>query len=119
MTLSDTKLRSTHGKPYSGPQEVSDADGLSARISPSGVIRFQYRYRWELKVQLTLAQKQFTYQRFDAADMNTPLKPWTLFVSDISLDANDVTVSLTIKNPLNANIGLLYNVEEFTGLQNA
>jgi len=51
--------------------------------------------------------------------MNTPLKPWTLFVSDISLDANDVTVSLTIKNPLNANIGLLYNAEEFPGLQNA
>lgn len=62
---------------------------------------------------------QFTYQRFDAADMSTPLKPWTLFVSDISMDANDVTVSLTIKNPLNANIGILYNVEEFPGLQNA
>ena len=62
---------------------------------------------------------QFTRQRFDADDMNTPLKSWTLFVSDISLDANDVTVSLTIKNPLNANIGLLYNVEEFPGLQNA
>lgn len=62
---------------------------------------------------------QFTRQRFDATDMNTPLKAWTLFVSDISMDANDVTVSLTIKNPLNANIGLLYNVEEFPGLQNA
>lgn len=62
---------------------------------------------------------QFTRQRFDADDMNTPLKAWTLFVSDTSLDANDVTVSLTIKNPLNANISLLYNVEEFPGLQNA
>lgn len=51
MALSDTKLRSIHGKPYSGPQEVSDADGLSARISPKGVIRFQYRYRWESKAQ--------------------------------------------------------------------
>src|SRR5690606_8277375 len=55
---------------------------------------------------------QFTYQRFDSADMNTPLKPWTLYVSDISMDANDVTVSLTIKNPLNANIGTLYTIEE-------
>lgn len=51
MALSDTKLRSLHGKPYSGPQEVSDADGLSARISPNGVVRFQYRYRWESKAQ--------------------------------------------------------------------
>jgi hypothetical protein len=62
---------------------------------------------------------QFTRQRFDAADMNTPLKSWTLFVSDISMDPIDVTVSLTIKNPLNSNVGILYNVEEFPGLQNA
>lgn len=62
---------------------------------------------------------QFTRQRFDASDMNTPLKTWTLFVNDITLDANDVTVSLTIKNPLNANIGQPYTVEEFPGLQNA
>lgn len=60
-----------------------------------------------------------TYQRFDAADMNTPLKPWKLYVSDTSLDQNDVTLSVTIKNPLNANVGVPYNVEEFPGLQNA
>lgn len=53
MALSDIKLRSIHGKPYSDSQEVSDADGLSVRISPNGVIRFQYRYRWESKAQLT------------------------------------------------------------------
>ncbi len=51
MALSDTKLRSLHGKPYSGSPEVSDADGLSARISPKGVINFQYRYRWHGKAQ--------------------------------------------------------------------
>lgn len=60
-----------------------------------------------------------TYQRFDAADMNTPLKPWTLYVSDISMDADDVTCSLTLKNPLNNNVGILYTIEEFPGLQNA
>ncbi|EON2478153.1 hypothetical protein ACUU1K_20280, partial [Shigella sp. SIG2] len=26
MAISDTKLRSIYGKPYSGPQEVADAD---------------------------------------------------------------------------------------------
>lgn len=60
-----------------------------------------------------------TYQRFDASDMNTPLKPWTLYVNDVSMDAKDVTVSLTLKNPLNNNIGQLYTPEEFPGLQNA
>lgn len=60
-----------------------------------------------------------TFQRFDAADMNTPLKPWTLYVNDVSMDQNDVTVTLTLKNPLNNNVGLLYTPEEFPGLQNA
>ncbi|EON0447343.1 hypothetical protein ACLS1M_003915, partial [Shigella flexneri] len=26
MAISDTKLRTIYGKPYSGPQEVADAD---------------------------------------------------------------------------------------------
>ncbi|MGK8226697.1 tyrosine-type recombinase/integrase [Escherichia coli] len=51
MAISDTKLRTIHGKPYSGPQEAADADGLSVRISPKGVIQFQYRYRWQGKAQ--------------------------------------------------------------------
>lgn len=51
MAISDTKLRSLHGKPYSGSPEVSDADGLSVRISPKGVINFQFRYRWSGKAQ--------------------------------------------------------------------
>ncbi|EFW0606719.1 TPA: hypothetical protein ACHVHW_001956, partial [Shigella flexneri] len=28
MAISDTKLRTIYGKPYSGPQELADADGL-------------------------------------------------------------------------------------------
>lgn len=60
-----------------------------------------------------------TYQRFDAADMNTPLKPWTLYVKDVSMDANDVTCTLTLQNPINNNIASLYNTTEFPGLKNA
>lgn len=57
MALSDTKLRSISGKPYAGPAEVTDGDGLSVRISPSGTITFQYRYRWNTKpVRITVGR---------------------------------------------------------------
>ncbi|MGL4725614.1 MAG: hypothetical protein ACRCWW_14100 [Scandinavium sp.] len=60
-----------------------------------------------------------TYKRFDQADMNTPLKPWTLYVNDTSMDQNDVTCDLTLKNPLNNNVSPLYSPELFSGLKNA
>lgn len=57
MALSDTKLRSINGKPYTGPSEITDGDGLSARITPKGVIAFQYRFRWNGKpVRLTIGR---------------------------------------------------------------
>lgn len=57
MALSDTKLRSINGKPYSGAAEITDGDGLSARITPTGTITFQYRYRWNGKpVRLTVGR---------------------------------------------------------------
>lgn len=49
MALSDTKLRSIHGKSYDGPVEIPDGGGLSVRVSPKGVITFQYRYRYDGK----------------------------------------------------------------------
>ena len=57
MALSDTKLRTLHNKPYSGAAEVTDSNGLSVRITPSGTITFQYRYRWNGKaVRLTVGR---------------------------------------------------------------
>jgi hypothetical protein len=47
MPLSDTQLRAIHVKPYTGKLELTDANGLSARVTPLGTISFQYRYRWE------------------------------------------------------------------------
>lgn len=49
MAISDTKLRSLYGKPYAGPSELTDSDGLGIRITPKGVISFQFRYRWDGK----------------------------------------------------------------------
>lgn len=33
MALSDNWLRGGNGKPYAGPSEVSDGDGVSVRVS--------------------------------------------------------------------------------------
>lgn len=49
MAISDTKLRSLYGKPYSGPSEITDSDGLGIRITPKGVVSFQFRFRWDGK----------------------------------------------------------------------
>ena len=57
MALSDTKLRSINAKPYNGAPEVTDGDGLSVRITPTGTITFQHRYRWNGKpVRLTIGR---------------------------------------------------------------
>lgn len=51
MALNDTKLRKIVGKPYDGPTELPDANGLSVRVSPKGLVSFQYRYRFAGKLQ--------------------------------------------------------------------
>ncbi len=50
MALSDSKLRNIKS-PYTGNTELADRDGLSARVSPKGVISFNYRFRWQGKQQ--------------------------------------------------------------------
>lgn len=57
------------------------------------------------------------YRQWDSAFLQSPIKEWSLFISDISLDQNDVTCQMTLKNPLNSNIGLMYDIEEFPGLR--
>ena len=104
--------------------EISDSQQSSTPVIAAGVkfSRMASDFKQKLKEWKgygRITPIQFTRTRFDAADLNTPIKAWTLFVSDTSLDPSDVTVSLTIKNPLNANIGRPYNIEEFPGLQNA
>ena len=58
-----------------------------------------------------------TFALYDA-DQVTLLKSWVLYVSDCNLDESDVNVSLSMTNPLNKNVGLLYDPAEWPGLVN-
>lgn len=75
MGLSDSWLRSVNGKPYSGKSEVTDADGLSVRVSPKGLITFQIRHMKDGKqVRRTLGRYpalSLKDARVLAADMKT------------------------------------------------
>lgn len=73
--------------------------------------------KWKAFGRITPIQALCQY--FDAADVSVSVKSWTLYVSDVNLDATDVNVTVTLKNPLNSNVGILYTPEEFPGLQNA
>lgn len=55
--LTDTKLRKMNGKPIEKRMEIADANGLSIRVTPTGVIAFQYRYNFDGKPRrMTLGQ---------------------------------------------------------------
>lgn len=55
--LTDAKLRKINGKSIEKRIELSDANGLSVRVTPTGVIAFQYRYKIDGKPRrMTLGQ---------------------------------------------------------------
>lgn len=49
--LTDAKLRKLNGKPIPKLIEMPDGGGLSIRITPFGLIVFQYRYRYAGKAR--------------------------------------------------------------------
>ena len=58
-----------------------------------------------------------TRQIFDSGDVSVPIKSWQLYVKTVDIDADAASVTLSVTNPLNNNIGKLYDPLEYTGLQ--
>ncbi len=58
-----------------------------------------------------------TRQVFDSGDTSVPIKSWTLYVKTVDIDAESASVTLSVTNPLNNNIGRLCDPREYTGLQ--
>ena len=50
-----------------------------------------------------------TRQIFDSGDTSAPMKSWTLFVKTVDVDSDAASVTLSITNPLNNNIGRLFD----------
>jgi hypothetical protein len=57
------------------------------------------------------------YRVYDSSN-GQELKKWALYVSNVSIDKDNVTASITLINPVNNNVSLLYNPSEWTGLIN-
>jgi len=59
-----------------------------------------------------------TIRRFDSINLGSAIASWSLYVSDCNMDGTDVNVSLSMTNPLNRNIGRLYDPADWPGLIN-
>lgn len=71
--------------------------------------------RWKGAARLTAITA--TRQIFDSGDVSVPIKSWQLYVKTVDIDADAASVTLSVTNPLNNNIGRLYDPVEYTGLQ--
>lgn len=71
--------------------------------------------RWKGAARLTPITA--TRKVFDSADVSAPIKSWQLYVKTVDIDADSASVALSMTNPLNKNIGRLYDPVEYTGLQ--
>lgn len=102
--------------------ELSESQQSSTPIIDSTIkfSRLAKDFKQQLKVWRSYSRIEpitVTYRLFDSKDMATAIKEWQLYVKDCSLDADNVNVSLSMTNPLNTNVALLYDPADWPGLE--
>jgi flagellar biosynthesis chaperone FliJ len=68
--------------------------------------------------QATQSSLNGTATLYARLERGTPVDSWVLYVADCNMDGTDVNVSLSMTNPLNRNIGRIYDPAEWPGLVN-
>ena len=91
---------------------VIDATVKLGRLS-SDIITLMKQWKGAARLTAITATRQI----FDSGDMSVPIKSWQLYVKTVDIDADAASVTLSVTNPLNNNIGKLYDPSEYTGLQ--
>lgn len=61
---------------------------------------------------------QFTYQIWDQIGDLTSLKTYSLFVKDVSADADNVSITVGTSNPLTVANTIIYTTRDYPGLSN-
>ncbi|MFE1281615.1 tyrosine-type recombinase/integrase [Klebsiella aerogenes] len=94
--LTDAKLRKLNGKSIPKRMELSDANGLSVRITPTGVIVFQYRYKFDGRPRrMTLGQ----YDQLSLKEARELVSEYRKLVSvgKDPITVRDMTVEANVK----------------------
>ncbi|MBK5074595.1 DUF1833 family protein [Budviciaceae bacterium CWB-B4] len=113
-------LGGTQYQPCSFELAESQQSGTPVIDSTVKFSRLAQDFKQQLKLWRSYSRADpivAVYRLFDSKDVTTSIKSWQLYVKDCSLDAENVNVSLSMSNPLNANIGLLYDPAQWPGLE--
>lgn len=62
---------------------------------------------------------QFTYQIWDQIGDTTRLKTYHLFVKDVSANADNVSITVGMSNPLSVTNPIIYTTRNYPGLSNS
>lgn len=114
-TLGGVEYRPTNFELSGSQQSKTPIIDASVKFSRAAQGFKQQLKAWRSYIRMTPIVA--TFRMFDSADTEAPMSEWSLYVKDISLDAESVNVTLSMNNPLNKNIAKIYTMDEFTGLE--